>query len=253
MVRGTAGGHGVAAMNSVRLWLSREHACSYLEDRVAASAVVDPDLRLNKTLYSALIDQGFRRSGDQAYRPHCPQCQACIATRIPVDRFRPDRSQRRCLQQHADTRVEIKPAQFDAGHFELYRRYQAGRHDPEGGQAITADEYLQFLGSSWCDTRFVEFHFAGRLAAVAVVDIVRRGLSAVYTFYDPELTAYSPGVLAVLWQIGHAAELGLEYLYLGYWIGACRKMRYKIRYQPLEGFIDGRWQPLTPDFNHSNP
>ena len=104
---------------------------------------------------------------------------------------------------------------------------------------------MQFLGSSWCESWFVEFSVANQLMAVAVVDVLDNALSAVYTFFDPEFADNSPGVYAVLWQIAQAKQLGLDYLYLGFWIKDCRKMCYKSQYQPLFGLIDQQWQPIS--------
>lgn len=234
-------------MISVPLWLTAEHACSYLDDRFAQSAVIDPDFPLDTLLYSRLIEQGFRRSGNQVYKPYCHGCMACVPTRIPVAEFLPDRKQKRCMKRNAQTQVRIKPAEFDPRHFDLYRRYQAMRHDKGEANSVSPQEYMQFLGSSWCDTWFVEFSIADKLAAVAVVDVLDHALSAVYTFFEPEFANYSPGVFAVLWQIEQAGQLNLDYLYLGFWIKDCRKMSYKNQYQPLFGLLDQQWQPI---FDH---
>jgi len=232
-------------MISVPLCLTAEHPCSYLDDRLSQSAVVHPDFPLDDVIYTQLIAQGFRRSGDQVYKPHCQGCQACVPTRVPAKSFKPDRKQRRCLRRNENTEVVVKPAEFNERHFDLYRQYQLARHDKTSENKINREDYLHFLSSSWCDTWFVEFLIEGQLAAVAVVDALENALSAVYTFFDPAFDAFSPGVFAVLWQIDAAQKLGLDYVYLGFWIKDCRKMRYKIQYQPLEGLIDQQWQPIS--------
>lgn len=232
-------------MISVPLWLTAEHSCSYLEPRLARSAVVHPDFALDGTIYTQLLAQGFRRSGDQVYKPYCHGCQACIPTRVPVKAFVPDRKQRRCLRRNAQTEVVIKPAEFNERHFELYRQYQIARHEKSSASDISREDYVHFLSSRWCDTWFVEFLLEGQLAAVAVVDVLDNALSAVYTFFDSAFDAYSPGVFAVLWQIDSARQLGLDYVYLGFWIEDCRKMRYKTQYQPLQGLIDQQWQSIS--------
>lgn len=232
-------------MISVPLWLTAEHPCSYLDDRLSQSAVVHPNFPLDDVIYSQLIAQGFRRSGDQVYKPHCKDCQACVPTRVPVKSFKPDRKQRRCLRRNANTEVVVKPPEFNERHFDLYRQYQLARHDKNSANDISREDYLHFLSSNWSDTWFVEFLIEGQLAAVAVVDALENALSAVYTFFDPAFDAFSPGAFAVLWQIDAAQKLGLDYVYLGFWIKDCRKMRYKIQYQPLEGLIDQQWQPIS--------
>ncbi|MDT4290323.1 arginyltransferase [Methylomonas sp. MO1] len=233
-------------MSSIPIWLDSGHACGYLDDRLARSGFVHPSVEMDTALYSQLIVQGFRRSGDHVYKPYCETCQACVPTRLPVQAFQPDRKQKRCIKRNEQTRIVVKDAEFDPRHFQLYQRYLNARHDKPGEDTeTTPDDYIKFLGSSWCDTMFVEFLIGGQLAGVAVVDVVTDGLSAVYTFFDPDFADYSPGVYAVCWQIETAKQLGLEYVYLGYWIKDCRKMRYKIDYQPLSGLIDGQWQAIS--------
>ncbi|MGR8929357.1 MAG: arginyltransferase [Gammaproteobacteria bacterium] len=231
-------------MISVPLWLTTEHQCSYFGDRLSQSIVVQNDFPIDMAIYGELIALGFRRSGDQVYRPYCQNCSACVPSRIAVADFHPDRKQRRCAKRNADTQVIIKTAEFNERHFELYQHYQATRHAPEQEHMISRDDYLHFLGSAWCNTWFVEFLIENKLAAVAVVDALDNALSAVYTFFDPAFNAFSPGVYAVLWQIEEARRRGMDYVYLGFWIKDCRKMSYKIQYQPLYGLINHKWQPI---------
>jgi arginine-tRNA-protein transferase len=123
-------------------------------------------------------------------------------------------------------------------------RYQKHRHADSSMANSSVDDYINFLGSRWCRTQFVEFSIAEELAGLAVVDYLEKGLSAVYTFFDPKFSSYSLGVYAVLWQIEQAKSLGLDYLYLGFWIKNCQKMAYKNQYQPLQGFVNQHWQVL---------
>lgn len=228
-------------MISIPLLLTSPYPCGYLEDELAQSAYTAPSFGLNTAIYSRLIANGFRRSGDEVYRPHCLACSQCVPVRLPVAEFKPNRNQKRCLHKNRETTAIIKPPVFEQAHYDLYLRYQNHRH-AEGNMAQSSpDEYIRFLGSSWCDTRFIDFSIANELAAVAIVDCVDDGLSAVYTFFDPKFASHSLGVYAVLWQIDFAQQQGLEWLYLGYWIADCRKMTYKDQYQPLQGFIDQQW------------
>jgi arginine-tRNA-protein transferase len=231
-------------MTSIPLLITAPHPCSYLDDEQAQSAFVDPSFRLDTAVYSLLIAHCFRRSGNDVYRPQCAQCSQCVPVRVPVAQFKPIRSQKRCLQKNRQTTAIIKPAVFEQAHYDLYLRYQNQRH-AEGNMANTSpDEYIEFLGSSWCNTQFIEFFCADELSAVAIVDRLDDALSAVYTFFDPKFSSYSLGVYAVLWQIQHAQKLNLDYLYLGFWIANCRKMNYKDQYRPLQGFIDQQWTPI---------
>lgn len=232
-------------MLSLPLGLTVETPCGYLEHRSSQSLVVQSGFSMDTAVYAQLLAQGFRRSGNQVYRPYCRGCEACVPVRVPVATFEANRRQRRCIKRNFHTQVIIKPAFFDERHFQLYRHYQVARHDKNHVNEVERDEYWQFFTSDWCDTLFVEFLIEGELAAVAVVDELETAFSAVYTFFDPRFNDYSPGVFAVLWQIEEARRRGLDAVYLGFWIKDCRKMRYKNQYQPLSGFIGGQWQMLS--------
>ena len=100
---------------------------------------------------------------------------------------------------------------------------------------------MEFLTASWADSRFIEFRHAGALVAVAVIDLMDNALSAVYTFFEPDQEHRSPGRFAVLYEIELARLYNYNYLYLGYWITECTKMKYKNEYRPYECYIDNEW------------
>ncbi|QSA98968.1 arginyltransferase [Methylococcus sp. EFPC2] len=229
-------------MRRISLYLDRPHDCSYLAGREARLAYVDPTLSMTTEIYGELAPLGFRRSGNLVYRPQCPGCSACVPVRIPLSRFRPNRSQHRIERLNRDVIVTMRPAAYTDESYELFRRYLGARHSDGGMADSGAGEFIGFLASDWSDTVFIEFRLEKRLFAVAVVDRFKDAWSAVYTFFDPDYAARSPGVLAVLWQITEARHLGLDWLYLGYWIGACRKMAYKTQYRPLEAYVGGQWR-----------
>ncbi|WP_262966771.1 arginyltransferase [Methylobacter psychrophilus] len=232
-------------MTSIPLFLSQQHPCSYLDGEQAQSVFVHPSYPLTPSIYAQLIAQGFRRSGDEVYAPHCSHCSACIPVRLPVKKFKPGRSQKRCLHKNIATQVTVKPAIFEQAHYDMYLRYQTARHN-EGSMAnVSPDEYINFLGSSWCDTRFIEFSINNELAGIAVVDQFDQAWSAVYTFFEPKFSDHSLGVFAVLWQIEQVILQQKEFLYLGFWIKACKKMAYKSDYQPMQLLIDNQWHEMT--------
>lgn len=232
--------------DNVRMFRTGTHACGYWGDRQARDLVLDPrDPRLPQ-LYPLALDWGFRRSGDIVYRPSCVGCQACVAVRVPVATFKPDRSQRRCLARNADIDARIVAPVRTEEYLALYRRYLLARHPGGGMDDHGATEFEQFLIGSWNQGRFLELreHGSHRLLALAVTDLVEGALSAVYTCYDPDQSARGLGTLAVLKQLEWAARDGRHHLYLGYWIAGHAKMDYKRRFQPLEGFNGRGWQRL---------
>jgi len=232
-------------MISIPLFLTDQSPCSYLDKKNTQSAFVHPSFSLNTAIYSQLIEQGFRRSGNEVYTPHCPSCSECTPTRITVDQFIPSKNQKRCLKKNLNTTVTIKPAQFEQAHYAMYMRYQKHKHQDGSMADSSPDDYLNFLTSSWCNTLFVEFSINNKLAAVAIVDLLDNALSAVYTFFEPEFSQYSLGNYAVLWQLQHALEMKLKFIYLGFWIADCKKMSYKTQYQPIQGFIENEWRDLA--------
>ncbi|MDD5276070.1 MAG: arginyltransferase [Methylovulum sp.] len=231
-------------MISIPLFLTAEHPCSYLDGKLAQSAFVHPSYPLTPAVYAQLIEQGFRRSGDEIYKPRCQQCTACLPARLPVTRFRPNRRQKRCWKKNSSTQAIIKPPVFEQAHYALYLRYQATRHSGGDMAHSSPEDYISFLSSSWCDTKFVEFSIENELAGVAVIDQFDNAYSAVYTFFEPKFSSCSLGTYAVLWQIEHAKAQQRKFLYLGFWINECKKMAYKKDYQPLQILSENRWIEL---------
>jgi arginine-tRNA-protein transferase len=229
---------------SIRCFITVPFACSYPPEREARNLIIDPALPLTPTLLGDLLNLGFRRSGQHIYRPNCEQCRACISLRVPANRFQPNRSQRRNWQQNCEieqsTTTDVSDEQF-----ELYQRYINTRHSDSSMANPTMEEYTNFLTAPGIDTRFHEFRLHEKLIAVAVTDHTPQGLSAVYTFYDPELENRGIGTYAILWQIHHTQQLQLPWTYLGYWIDECDKMRYKNRFRPCQGYVENRWENLS--------
>jgi arginine-tRNA-protein transferase len=221
------------------------HPCSYLPGLIARNAVVDPDFEMTPEVYDYLIQNGFRRSGEQVYRPYCHTCEECVTTRIPVASFKKSRSQKRNWKLNQDLIVKINKHGFKDEYLPIYQRYLESRHDNKDYQGVE-----KFLLAKWCDIHFIEFYSTHKneqeiLIGVAVIDVIKSGFSAVYTFFEPdEGNKRGLGVFAVLWQIERACEQQLEYVYPGFWIKDCRKMNYKTRYQPIEGLQQGKWSPL---------
>lgn len=230
--------------SSIRLFRTAAHACSYKSEQEASTVFVDPELSINKRINSQLTDIGFRRSGDHLYRPDCDNCSACISCRVPVELFKPGRRFRRILSANKDLEVVSRTSLTEIDAYPLYKRYINTRHQDGDMYPATPEQYEAFIGSQSDHSRYLSFHLAGELVAVAVIDQLEHGLSAVYTFFEPSLAKRSLGMFAILWQIEYCRSEGLPYLYLGYWIKDCGKMDYKSSFRPLQLLLEGKWQLL---------
>ncbi|WP_151670690.1 arginyltransferase [Nitrincola schmidtii] len=229
-------------MQTLRFYVTPSHNCSYLPDQKAKTLFVDPQMRISTDSYSQLSELGFRRSGGHIYRPHCEGCNACQSIRIPVELFKPSKSQKRILNKNRDIQVIRKFPIMDHEYFDLYKSYIDQRHADGDMYPPTPEQFHQFLVEGSIDSWFYEFRDTDKkLIAVAVTDHLHQDMSALYTFYDPAEEHRSLGTFAILWQISEARRRGMNYLYLGYWVKACRKMNYKTAFRPLEMLIDGHW------------
>ena len=239
---------------SSNFYISRTVTCSYLPNRnerlvftVARSSTV------GSVQYNELAKLGFRRSRNTLYRPHCPLCTACRSVRIRVNEFKPSRSQRRVRNRNRDLRRIVKQPVADREQYALFRKYLCSRH--ENGQMCDFDygSYTGMIEESPVESCLVLYFREdidgsqrSTLVAAALTDVLEDGLSMVYSFFDPDIIRNSVGTHVILDHVQLAAELNLDYVYLGYWVPGSDKMDYKARFSPLEFHDKGSWKLLRP-------
>lgn len=246
-------------LQKLQFYVTTGYSCGYLPNKMAQSLIASPQHLIDVNVYSGLIQQGFRRSGKFAYRPHCENCRECVPVRIILQDFIASRSQKRAYKQHQNLVTNILPVEFHAEHYALYAAYQKARHADEienkkvesenksqpkkidKSEQDEIEQYHNFLCQTNVESVMVEFRDHGQLKMVSVIDLVHDGISAVYTFYETSDTKTSFGTYNVMWQIDWAKSLSFPYLYLGYWIKDSQKMAYKQNFKPLEKLIDGEW------------
>ena len=234
--------------NSYKLGISKIFPCNYLPDKEERLLIAVDDRLQNSESYQWLMTQGFRRSGEQSYRPHCPNCNACQSIRVLVNDFTPSKSQKRSKKRNNHFIIK-QSATLKDSYYPLFENYINTLHQDGSMYPASFAQFESFLSCNLTQQLFIEtwlpadeHNETAMLVCVAVTDVLSNGLSAVYTFYHPDYKANGLGVFSILTQVSLCQELALPFLYLGYQIDDCQKMNYKNRYFPFERFIDGQWQ-----------
>jgi arginyl-tRNA--protein-N-Asp/Glu arginylyltransferase len=231
----------------VKFGVTQPFACSYLPDRQEQLLVYIPEQEQHAQSYSKLIQAGFRRSGDQIYRPHCAQCNKCESIRVQVEHFKASKSQKRILNKNADLTcrmVEYGSDYFIAqrdNYYSLYSDYITERHQDGSMYPPEEKQFNDFIHSQWQSPLLLEAKLDDEVIAVAVTDKTESGFSAFYTFFNPHIAPRSLGTFMILQQIEFCQTFNLPYLYLGYQIDECRKMNYKNAFSPNQRFNGEFW------------
>jgi leucyl-tRNA---protein transferase len=231
---------------SLLLYSSAPHPCSYLDNTEAITAFVDPNAEMSQSTYDQLIGLGFRRSGVHVYMPYCQGCKECISVRVPVREFEPSRSFKRIIKKNSDIMVKmLTQHQINTEeHYLLYQSYINTRHIDGDMYPANREQFDKFLFAPWCSVNFIEFRLAGKLVGAAITDQMANGLSALYTYFDSDMAHRSLGTFAILSQIKLTLEKKLPFLYLGYYVKNSKKMTYKAKFKPLEGYQEHGWETM---------
>jgi arginine-tRNA-protein transferase len=234
-----------------QFYLTAPQPCAYLEGREERKVFTTLNGSTAVSVNNALSHKGFRRSQSVIYRPACVGCSACMSIRIPVRAFRPSRAQRRILGRNAGTTRRPCEAWATEAQFALFRRYLNKRHADGGMADMDAFDYASMVDETPVNTMVIEYteevraedgEGGTRLVAACLSDVLGDGLSMVYSFFDPALSGRSLGGFMILDHIAMAREMGLAYVYLGYWVAGSRKMDYKIGYRPFELCDGASWR-----------
>jgi len=223
--------------------VTRDFPCSYLKGEQEKLLIAVDERLHNPQNYGWLMANGFRRSGDQIYRPNCPNCNACQSIRIITNEFKPSKSQKRLLKKNKGFFMTINDS-FQENYFPLFERYINTLHNDGSMYPASEEQFYSFLRCSVSSQLFVEIWHEDSLVSVAVTDSLADSLSAVYTFYEPSYRKHSMGMYSIMQQIELCRKLAKPYLYLGYQIDDCQKMNYKTKFAPYQRFVDNNWQTV---------
>jgi arginine-tRNA-protein transferase len=198
-------------------------------------------------MYQQFMDAGFRRSGTVVYQPVCADCQQCVPIRVPVNRFKPGKSQLRSVRLNKDLLITESEPELTDEKFDLYRRYMIGWHGREPAKADDRESLKMFLYQSPVDT--IEFCYRtpdNRLVGVGITDICDQSLSSVYFYFDPAESRRSLGTFSAMHEIACCRRMNIPFYYLGFWISGCPTMSYKSHFRPAEVLsADGIWRDLV--------
>ncbi|TCT02404.1 arginyltransferase [Aquabacter spiritensis] len=236
-----------------QFYLTAPSPCPYLPGREERKVFTHLVGERATSLNDVLTQGGFRRSQSIAYRPACEGCRACVSVRICADDFRENRSFRRVLQANEDLIGTLRQPGPTSEQYALFRAYVAARHGSGGMADMSVLDYAMMVEDTHVQTRLIEYRRrgpdsringkgTGDLFAVALTDILADGLSMVYSFYNPNIPSRSLGTFLILDHIARARQMGLPYVYLGYWVHGSRKMDYKRRFLPQERLSPHGWE-----------
>ena len=228
-----------------QFYVTAPQVCPYLPDRIERKLFTSLQGDDAQLLNDSLSQQGFRRSQNILYRPSCNECSACLSARINVKKFTPSKSQKKIIRRNKGLTRRSNSPWATEEQYDLFQKYLQKRHAKGGMADMDVFEFAAMIEESSIETRVVEYHNKNLLESVCLTDFLSDGLSMVYSFFDPDKSKKSLGTFMILDHIALALELGVPYLYLGYWVPGSSKMDYKVNFKGVEIFQNNAWQPLS--------
>lgn len=234
-----------------RFYVTSPAPCPYLPGKVERKVFTELRGSQADALNDALGRIGFRRSQTVAYRPSCMDCRACVSVRVVAEEFAPSSTQRRNLKRNSDLVVTECRPWATSEQFELLQRYLGVRHPGGGMAAMDEMDFADMVEHTPVTSFVTEYREPskgdepGRLVGACLTDRQADGLSMIYSFYDPQHeTRTGLGNYIILDHIRRAAEAGLPFVYLGYWVEGSARMQYKVRYRPLDRLGPEGWERM---------
>jgi arginine-tRNA-protein transferase len=233
----------VHEIDFLRVVVNETNACSYLPAETARMPLSIPTEGVCPEQFDRLLAAGYRRSGWFFYRTDCPACSACQPLRLDVNQFQANRSQRRAWSKgRLNLQIQLAEPTVDQSRLTLFNQHRIERQLTHDEVYATASDYRSFLLNSYCEIVELSLWHEGKLIATSITDVGQDSLSAVYCFFDPAYSRFSPGTYAILQQIELARATSRRWLYLGMYVAANCHLNYKAKFAPHQRLIAGKWQ-----------
>ncbi len=187
---------------------------------------------------------GFRRNGNVLYTMRCCDCMACIPIRIRATAFQPNRNQRRTMKKNQDLTISFHPLVVDEEHRLLCDRFLAARY-PGSKENSGAAYYQDFFCNTMVNSMCIDLRLDGKLLGASIIDLGENWMNAVYFYFDPEERQRSLGTFNIVTLVDICLDMGISFLYLGYYIEGIAAMRYKKHFKPHQLFVAGGWQDVS--------
>ena len=223
--------------------LTKAAPCPYIPERVEKR--IATDITFNNSIHDELATNGFRRVENWMYRPACDNCNSCKSYRVIINNFKFTKSLKRIFNNLNYINIEIVKNIATQEHYSLFKKYQLDRHPGGSMSNMSEDDFISMIETSSVETYLMEFRDnSKKLLGVMLFDKQNNALSAVYSFFDPDLSKFGIGNFMIISCLLYGMENNYKYLYLGYYIKEISSMAYKMRFKPGQILEDGLWNNI---------